>query len=151
MGNRKTLGVKVEQRIYDEFKHLDGNVSTNLRTAIENHIKHSKETRLTTVNQKKNVCEYQTLTKQQIKNIVGEYQNILSELEEYKEKTQRYVEKLRNNKCGTWASMLDCTVELSDLIREIIELQLSSLSRSLDDNQGLVEHDDQCNSTWESA
>lgn len=75
----KVLGVKVKQNVYDEFKRLDGDVSTNLRRAISNYIKHTNETRLTTVNDKNKMNEYETLA---------------NELESFKENLSRFNQSL---------------------------------------------------------
>lgn len=72
----KVLGVKVKQSVYDEFRSLPGDVSTNLRCAVEDYIKHAKETRLTTVNH---------VEKQK------KYEDLISHLETHEEDIQRLI------------------------------------------------------------
>lgn len=67
------------------------------------------------------------------KKLVFQYQRILLKLEKQRNLTQIYSDQLRKNKCGTWAVMLDCTIDLSDLVKELVELQLIQLQHSFND------------------
>jgi len=59
----KVLGCKVRDQLYDDFAALPGNLSDNLREAVELYIKHSNEPMLTTVNQRMFEDKYTELCK----------------------------------------------------------------------------------------
>lgn len=132
----KILGAKVDSTVYDEFKSLDGEVSTNLRAAIENYIKQSKEPQLTTVNLKENNNEAIVLRDGEKDVLITKYQYIFKDIDELIENGNAWVEELESRGFGSMQSTVEYIVELSNIIKKIINFQLQSYGIHPSEDQG---------------